>query len=141
MMGKLELISCVFDSKEREGFLLGEMYADKIIREGGFTEFAETVNGRIAQVGAQDSHALSHSPFPNFKNFPPFRCQFCAHSFSWCSADCFPTGVGCYLRWRHFESDCGAPSQGQKRLLVVLKISCWLLGSHVLEYLCTVLAL
>jgi hypothetical protein len=36
--------------KEREGFLLGEIFADRVIREGGFTEFAETVNGRVAQV-------------------------------------------------------------------------------------------
>ena len=36
--------------KEREGFLLGDIFADRIIREGGFTEFAEKVNGRVAQV-------------------------------------------------------------------------------------------
>ena len=36
--------------KEREGFLLGDIFADRVIREGGFTEFAETVNGRVAQV-------------------------------------------------------------------------------------------
>lgn len=36
--------------KEREGFLLGDIFADRVIREGGFTEFAETVNGRVAQI-------------------------------------------------------------------------------------------
>eukprot|EP00283_Hemiselmis_rufescens_P005574 CAMPEP_0173434732 /NCGR_PEP_ID=MMETSP1357-20121228/13283_1 /TAXON_ID=77926 /ORGANISM="Hemiselmis rufescens, Strain PCC563" /LENGTH=221 /DNA_ID=CAMNT_0014399627 /DNA_START=11 /DNA_END=676 /DNA_ORIENTATION=- len=36
--------------KEREGFLVGEMFADGCIRNSGFTEFSEKVNGRIAQV-------------------------------------------------------------------------------------------
>lgn len=36
--------------QEREGYLMGEVIADGIIREVGFTEFAEKINGRIAQV-------------------------------------------------------------------------------------------
>jgi hypothetical protein len=37
-------------SKDREGFLLGDVFADGVIRNGGFTEFAEKVNGRVAQL-------------------------------------------------------------------------------------------
>jgi len=37
-------------SKDREGFILGDVFADAVVRNGGFTEFAEKVNGRVAQV-------------------------------------------------------------------------------------------
>ncbi len=37
-------------SKDREGFILGDVFADGVIRNGGFTEFAEKVNGRVAQL-------------------------------------------------------------------------------------------
>lgn len=37
-------------SKDREGFIMGDVFADGVVRNGGFTEFAEKVNGRVAQV-------------------------------------------------------------------------------------------
>eukprot|EP00960_Hanusia_phi_P074039 768138-Hanusia_phi.AAC.2 len=37
-------------NKEREGFFFGDVFADGVIRNGGFSEFAETVNGRVAQL-------------------------------------------------------------------------------------------
>ena len=35
---------------EREGFLFGDIFADAIIRQAGFTPLAETINGRVAQL-------------------------------------------------------------------------------------------
>lgn len=37
-------------TKDREGFILGDVFADGVVRNGGFTEFAEKVNGRVAQI-------------------------------------------------------------------------------------------
>jgi hypothetical protein len=37
-------------SKDREGFILGDVFADGVVRNGGFTEFAEKVNGRVAML-------------------------------------------------------------------------------------------
>jgi len=37
-------------TKDREGFILGDVFADGVIRNGGFTEFAEKDNGRVAQI-------------------------------------------------------------------------------------------
>ena len=37
-------------SKDREGFILGDVFADGVVRNGGFSEFSEKVNGRVAQL-------------------------------------------------------------------------------------------
>merc|ERR1740138_181937 len=37
-------------SKDREGFILGDVFADGVVRNGGFSEFSEKVNGRVAQI-------------------------------------------------------------------------------------------
>jgi hypothetical protein len=37
-------------SKDREGYIMGDVFADGVVRNGGFTEFAEKVNGRVAQI-------------------------------------------------------------------------------------------
>jgi len=37
-------------TKDREGFILGDVFADGVVRNGGFSEFSEKVNGRVAQI-------------------------------------------------------------------------------------------
>ena len=44
-------------STDREGFILGDIFADTVVRNGGFSDFAEKVNGRTAQVAPPVTHA------------------------------------------------------------------------------------
>ena len=37
-------------TKDREGFIMGDVFADGVVRNGGFSEFSEKVNGRVAQI-------------------------------------------------------------------------------------------
>ena len=51
---------CIRDrsfSTDREGFILGDIFADTVVRNGGFSDFAEKVNGRTAQVAPPVTHA------------------------------------------------------------------------------------
>jgi hypothetical protein len=37
-------------SVEREGFIFGDVFANEIVRNGGWSELSEKINGRLAQV-------------------------------------------------------------------------------------------